>query len=341
MLGSWMGWKEDVDQRLKRGSKSWWMTKKRLSGAKISKRLQGRIVEACVESTLLFDCHVRTWRISEINRLQKQVDRAYRSVWSSGNEPPLMQMQREGKNMADVRKDLGVMSVRWKTEKRVLERVGHVMRMEDGRMVKAVVLGWVEQLERWEREKGSRKKTVLYWKKLLREAGIDYTRIGQLTKDRKKWKAIVKERMEALRKWEWSKGHKWQEERPDKRDATKEDRVEFVFVCDYCGKVCKSNGGLTIHMKRMHEESVGKKKFTCEKCGDVFKQEANLRNHGGRRWTGREDATSVRNCMLNLTSRVIAARAQQKAGQSAVKGRLSRLREFIGGAGGPVRSVEK
>ena len=29
----------------------------------------------------------------------------------------VMQMQREGKNMADVRKDLGVMSVRWKIEK--------------------------------------------------------------------------------------------------------------------------------------------------------------------------------------------------------------------------------
>ena len=53
------------------------------------------------------------------------VDRAYRSVWCRGNKPPLMQMQREGKNMADVRKDLRVMSVRWKIEKRVLG-------MEDG-----------------------------------------------------------------------------------------------------------------------------------------------------------------------------------------------------------------
>ena len=59
------------------------------------------------------------------------------------------------------------MSPRWKIEKRVLERIGHVMRMDDGRMVKAVVLGWVEQLERWDRVKGSRRKMVLYWKKLL------------------------------------------------------------------------------------------------------------------------------------------------------------------------------
>ena len=57
--------------------------------------------------------------------------------------------------------------------------------------------------------KGGRRKTVLYWKKLLREAGIDYTRIGQHTRDRKKWKGRVKERMEELKTWERSKGHKW------------------------------------------------------------------------------------------------------------------------------------
>ena len=69
-----------------------------------------------------------------------------------------MQMQREGKNMADVRKELGVMWMRWKIERRVLERIGHVMRVDDGRMVKVVVFGWVEQLERWDRVKGSRRK---------------------------------------------------------------------------------------------------------------------------------------------------------------------------------------
>ena len=141
MLGSWMGWKSDLEARLKRANKTWWMTKKRLRGAKISKRLQARIVEACVESTMLFDCHVRTWRVAELRRMQSFVDRCYRYVWRRGNEPPLMEMQKEEKNMAGVRKELGVMPVRWKVEKRVLERIGHVMRMEDDRMVKAVVLG--------------------------------------------------------------------------------------------------------------------------------------------------------------------------------------------------------
>ena len=43
------------------------------------------------------------------------------------NRPPLLQMQQEHKNMWDVQRELGVKSVRYKMEKIVLERVGHVM----------------------------------------------------------------------------------------------------------------------------------------------------------------------------------------------------------------------
>ena len=74
--------------------------------------------------------------------------------------------------------------------------------------------------------------------------------------------------MGAQRDWEWSKGHKWQKERPERRDATKEDRM--VLVCDYCGKVCKSKAGLTIHMRGMHEESAGTKQIVCRKCEVPF-----------------------------------------------------------------------
>ena len=94
-------------------------------------------------------------------------------------------MQEEGVNMYDVRKMLGVKSLRVKIEKRVLERIGHVVRMEDGKLVKAVVLGWVAKLEEVERKPGRRRKTLVYWKKLLRETGFDWTRIGRLTADRK------------------------------------------------------------------------------------------------------------------------------------------------------------
>ena len=179
--------------------------------------------------------------------------------------------------MYDVRKDLGVASLRLKVEKRVLERIGHVFRMEDDRMTKACVLGWMEELENHEKAPGRSKKTVPYWKKLIREAGMDPTDMEWLTKDRKIWKGKVSERIKHLRKWEESKGKRWSGEVVDRNEI--HVNVE-VYDCRVCGRVCKSKAGLVNHRRRMHEESKVKKKFVCEKCGKECKKASELKNHG-------------------------------------------------------------
>ena len=199
---------------------------------KKKKKIQARVVEACVESCLLFDCQVRVWQVREIKKLQSMVDRYYRWVCSRKTMPPLIQMQKEGKNMADVSKELGVRSMKWKIEKRILERIEHVMRMGYERMTKVAVLGWLAELERWPKLKGGRRRTIFYWKKLLREAGIDFTNLKALTEDRKKWKKIVRERMEHLDKWERSKGHKWTGEEVERNEVSAGKKM---FEC---GKGC-------------------------------------------------------------------------------------------------------
>ena len=93
--------------------------------------MQARVIEACVESTLLFDCQAKTGHVTEINKLQQTMDKKYRWLWSKKIKPPLIQMQEDGYNMQDVRNKLNVKSVRWKIEKRVLERIGHVFRMAE------------------------------------------------------------------------------------------------------------------------------------------------------------------------------------------------------------------
>ena len=82
--------------------------------------------------------------------------------------------------------------------------------------------------------------------------------------------------MKHLEEWENSKGKKWT---GDEMERNKAKEQEFVFVCDECGKVCRSKGGLTNHRRLMHEKSTLKKKFPCKKCGWVFERDANLRNH--------------------------------------------------------------
>ena len=69
MLGSWMGWSEDISQRLKRGGRAWWKTKVRMKESRIAKKVQARIIEASVESSVLFDCQARTWRVGEVRKL--------------------------------------------------------------------------------------------------------------------------------------------------------------------------------------------------------------------------------------------------------------------------------
>ena len=279
MLGVWLGEEEDVKQRLKRAGHSWMKIKNQLKGSRLSKKMQAKIVESCVESTLLFDCSVRTWQKREIKKLQQCMDRKYRQIWSRGTGPPLVQMQQEHKNMYDVRRELGIKSVQYKIEKRVLERIGHVLRMEDDRTVKAATLGWLEELESLEKLPGRKRKTMLYWKQLLREAKLDVSNMGQLTADKDEWRAKVRERMHHIDQWEQRGGHGVEGERGPRTSPTPEQDTDFMCDVEGCGKVCISKAGLTNHKRRMHEISKAKVIFKCADCDTEFRQEANLKNH--------------------------------------------------------------
>ena len=276
MLGTWLGPKEDLNQRLKRAGSAWWKVKNRLKKSKLSKKIQARIVQACVESTALFDCQARTWQKGEIKRIQQFMDKALRYIWSRKNQPPLMEMQQKGVNMQDLRNELGVTTIRTKIEKRVLERVGHVIRMDDTRMTKAVCLGWMEELESWPKVPGKKRKTVLYWKRLVKEAGFDHTNIAALCNDRKEWKRMVRERIHHIEEWERKGGKKATGERGERNNIRER---EEVFECEVCGKRCKSKAGLTTHRRRLHEISKIKKKFKCETCHSEFSSEGARKNH--------------------------------------------------------------
>ena len=280
VLGSWMGAEEDVRNRIKRANGLWWKVKGWLKGSKMSKKWQARVVEACVESSLLYDCQARMWYKKDVDKLQKWVDKCYRYVWSNRNGAPLMQMQTRGVNMQDVRSKLGVRSVRWKIEKRVLERIGHVVRMENERMTKAAVFGWYEGLEGKEKMPGRKRKTVLYWKKVLRESGIDWTDIERVCKDRVGWKERVQERMRHLDKWERQRGHEYQWSLNERGCERNENRV-LDLECRYegCGKICKSKGGLVLHQKRMHRAPQERVRFKCDKCGMSVETEGAKVNH--------------------------------------------------------------
>ena len=100
-------------------------------------------------------------------------------------------MQEKKVNMFQVRKDLGVGSLEMKIEKRTLERIGHVLRMTNDRIVKQSTLGWPVILED---QRKHRQTTIDYYRKTIERAGLDYECIEDLVMDRNKWRDIVKER---------------------------------------------------------------------------------------------------------------------------------------------------
>ena len=270
MLGCYIGVNEDLKQRVKRAGHAWSQVKPRLKGSKLTKKMQARIVEACVESTMLFDCQTRTWQQRDLKKLQTVMDRQYRYIWSRKTMPPLMQMQQDGVNMQDIRNELGIKSLQWKVEKRVLERIGHVMRMDDSRQVKAAVLGWMEDLENYEKRPGKKRKTILYWKKLIKEAGLDVTKIDILTKDKDEWRGLVRERMRHLERWERAGGKRTTEERGERNITRVDTEDDLIYEWEGCGRQFKSKGVRSStgeEFMRSPKRRLGQSVLHMEECG--------------------------------------------------------------------------
>ena len=253
---------------------------KPLKGSRMSKKWQARVVEACVESSLLYDCSARMWYKKDMKRLQQWIDKCYRYVWSDRNGEPLRQMQARGVNMQDVRSLLNVKSVRWKIEKRVLERVGHVVRMGNERLTKAMIFGWYGELEGKDKMPGKKRKTVLYYKRILKESGVDWMDIERVYSDREGWKKTVNDRMRHLDVWERQRGKKYVMGRGE-QEVERNVSAEVDLVCRYegCGKVCKAKGGLVLHQKRMHRAPDERVTFECERCGVSLETEGAKKNH--------------------------------------------------------------
>ena len=58
--------------------------------------------------------------------------------------------------------------------------MGHVLRMPNDRLTKKVCLGWYRR----EGRRTGKKNTIHYWRKLVREAGLDPDNVEMYARDR-------------------------------------------------------------------------------------------------------------------------------------------------------------
>ena len=91
----------------------------------------------------------------------------------------LRQMQRAGRNMQNVRNQLEIRTILLMIKKRVMERISHVLRMPEERLKQR--LQSLGGMQKWEKTPGKQRKTLLYWKKFLQEANIDWTEAVRMT----------------------------------------------------------------------------------------------------------------------------------------------------------------
>ena len=198
ILGSYADRKIDLTMRLHNECAEQHLSlKKRLKKTRLTKRQQAIVAQTCVESTALFDAAVRPLYESEINKIQREIDRLYRSIWASKNKPPINQIQEKSINMFGVRKQLTIDSMELKIEKRHLIRIGHILRMDNNRLTKQLVLGWPAP-EISDQHRKARQTTIGYWKTLMRNAGQDPDTIESLALNRKKYKTFIEERVRRI-----------------------------------------------------------------------------------------------------------------------------------------------
>ena len=108
--------------------------------------------------------------MKDVKKMQRWVESCYRHIWTAGRGPPLRLMQATGMNMQHLRNEMEIRTLRIQIEKRRLGRICHVLRTNSERTTKVAVLGWLETSPK---TPGKKRKSVLYWKKLLREAGME------------------------------------------------------------------------------------------------------------------------------------------------------------------------
>ena len=110
----------------------------------------------------------------------------------------------------------------------------------------------------------------------MKEAGIDPTNLDTLTANRKEWREIIKKRTNRVERWERSHGNREAPaEFPRNTEVARRD-----LTCPECQKACKSAGGLSIHIKRIHRQP--RNQILCPTCQKEFNSENTMKNHAKR-----------------------------------------------------------
>ena len=168
-----------------------------------------------------------------------------------------------------MRKSLGVRSLQAKIEERVLQRIGHVLRMENTRPTKRVTLDWYVPPVTPTPERKPRHGTLEYWRNILNEAGLDADSIEHLVWDRSNWREKIRKRTSHIEEWEGEQAKCHGNQRSRMSRSQKNYEQQRSLICHWLNVVKLLH---QLHAEKFMKKSIEKKESSKRSVNGAIQQ---------------------------------------------------------------------
>ena len=231
----------ELDRRLGRANTTMARLSKRVwENSSLTRRTKILVYQACVLTTLLYGSEAWTTYMRQEHRLNAFHMRCLRRILGINWQDHITNRE--------VLSRAGVSSMYSLLSQRRLRWLGHLHRMDDGRLPKDILYG---QLARGKRRPGGpRLRFTDVCRRDLRACNIPLADWAKLAEDRGAWRCSVHRGMEAA---DEARGQRAAEKRARKRPAPMVQNTQHV--CSTCGRDCHSRIGLFSHRRRCKDPS--------------------------------------------------------------------------------------
>ena len=212
------------------------LSKKVWTNSQLTMKTKLKVYQACVLSTLLYSSESWSMYARQENRLESFHLRCLRRVLG-------ITWQDKVTNAA-VLEQAGSLSMHLMLSQRRLRWLGHVHRMEDGRIPKDILFGELAMGRRPVGRPAPRFKDVC--KRDLKLTDINTDSWESLAEDRSGLRQAVQA---GVRKGE-EKRNKQMEEKRTRRKQRRDSNPATPYICNNCGKDCHARIGLLSHSSR-------------------------------------------------------------------------------------------
>ena len=219
------------------------LTKRVWNNSKLTEHTKIQVYRACVVSTLLYGSETWPLRARQEHKLNAFHMRCLRRILD-------ISWQDKVPNTT-VMKRAGIPSMYTILKQRRMRWLGHVVRMEEGRIPKDLLYGELVQGARPTGRPQLRYKDVC--KRDLSAMGIVLNNWEATALERKTWRQTVHK---GLTKFEETLTQQSKVKRQKRKARSQTDKTASEFLCTRCGRDCHSRIGLTSHTRRCFRTSI-------------------------------------------------------------------------------------